>query len=108
MKFLCLDCDEAMKLVTTQGPDEGSLSVTFQQHGGAAIANAPLLFATNGQINVIVPGAMVSYIGAGTVDIVVNFGYGSGATLLKSTPFQVNIAATMSPGVLLDEAAFAK
>src|SRR5262245_45016609 len=30
MKFLCLDCDEAMKLVATQGPDEGSLSVTFR------------------------------------------------------------------------------
>ena len=30
MKFLCLDCDEPMKLVATQGPDEGSLSVTFR------------------------------------------------------------------------------
>jgi len=30
MKFLCLDCDEPMKLHSTAGPDEGSLSVTFR------------------------------------------------------------------------------
>jgi hypothetical protein len=30
MKFLCLDCDQAMKLHETQGPDEGSLTVTFR------------------------------------------------------------------------------
>ena len=30
MKFLCLDCDEAMKLHGTTGPDEGSLTVTFR------------------------------------------------------------------------------
>src|SRR5688500_20248688 len=30
MKFLCLDCDEAMKLHSTAGPDEGSLAVTFR------------------------------------------------------------------------------
>src|SRR5204863_7608047 len=30
MKLLCLDCDEAMKLHSTEGPDEGSLSVTFR------------------------------------------------------------------------------
>ena len=30
MKFLCLDCDEAMKLHSTEGPDAGSLSVTFR------------------------------------------------------------------------------
>jgi DNA-directed RNA polymerase subunit RPC12/RpoP len=30
MKFLCLDCDEAMKLHSTVGPDEGSLTVTFR------------------------------------------------------------------------------
>jgi hypothetical protein len=30
MKFLCLDCDEAMKLIGTAGPDEGSLTVTFR------------------------------------------------------------------------------
>ena len=30
MKFLCLDCDEPMKLLGTDGPDEGSLTVTFR------------------------------------------------------------------------------
>jgi len=30
MKFLCLDCDEPMKLMGTAGPDEGSLTVTFR------------------------------------------------------------------------------
>jgi DNA-directed RNA polymerase subunit RPC12/RpoP len=30
MKFLCLDCDEAMKLHSTEGPDAGSLTVTFR------------------------------------------------------------------------------
>src|SRR5262245_12706812 len=30
MKFLCLDCDQPMKLFETEGPDEGSLSVTFR------------------------------------------------------------------------------
>jgi DNA-directed RNA polymerase subunit RPC12/RpoP len=30
MKFLCLDCDEPMKLLTTAGPDEGSLTATFR------------------------------------------------------------------------------
>jgi DNA-directed RNA polymerase subunit RPC12/RpoP len=30
MKFLCLDCDQPMKLYKTEGPDEGSLSVTFR------------------------------------------------------------------------------
>jgi DNA-directed RNA polymerase subunit RPC12/RpoP len=30
VKFLCLDCDQPMKLHSTQGPDEGSLAVTFR------------------------------------------------------------------------------
>src|SRR6185436_408070 len=30
MKFLCLDCDQPIKLHSTEGPDEGSLSVTFR------------------------------------------------------------------------------
>ena len=30
MKFLCLDCDEPMKLFSTEGPQEGSLAVTFR------------------------------------------------------------------------------
>ena len=30
MKFLCLDCDEPMKLHSTEQPDESSLAVTFR------------------------------------------------------------------------------
>lgn len=29
MKFLCVECDEPMRLEKSQGPDEGSLTVTF-------------------------------------------------------------------------------
>ena len=29
MKFLCVSCDESMKLEKTGGPDEGSMSITF-------------------------------------------------------------------------------
>ena len=29
MKFLCIECDQAMKLKNTQGPDEGSMAVIF-------------------------------------------------------------------------------
>lgn len=29
MKFLCVECDEPMKLLRSEGPDEGSLTVTF-------------------------------------------------------------------------------
>jgi hypothetical protein len=57
-----------------------------------------LLFATNNQINLVVPEAVKAYIGS-TVDIVVNFGYGNTvATMYKSSPFSVTIAAT-DPGL---------
>lgn len=66
------------------------------------IGTAPLLFVSNGQINAIVPagilGSSNANIGAGTVDIYVFFGYGSGTTLLKSNAFNVNVAAT-DPGI---------
>ena len=29
MKFLCVSCDEPMKFIGSEGPDEGSLAVTF-------------------------------------------------------------------------------
>lgn len=29
MKFLCIECDEAMKLSETRGPDDGSMTVIF-------------------------------------------------------------------------------
>jgi uncharacterized protein (TIGR03437 family) len=89
--------------IATLSPDAVSstqrlLTVTFYPHGNTtAIATAPLLFATNNQINAIVPAAVSTYTANG-VDIVVSFGYGSGATLLKSAAFHANIAAA-DPGV---------
>lgn len=89
---------------TTLSPDPVSatqrlLNVAFQTHAATPvlIANAPLLFGSDGQINLIVPDATRNFIGS-TVDIVVSFGYGSGATLLKSAPYSITIAAT-NPGI---------
>ena len=81
------------------------LTVTLYPHN--TLANglpAPLLFATNGQINAIVPGAVLA---APTVyDVVVAFGcplLASGvgctpSTVVQSTPFPVNTVAT-DPGI---------
>lgn len=73
------------------------VTVSFLNHtSGALIATAPLLFATNGQINLLVPGAVPT----GTADIQVNYGYGASgsATLSQSARFPVTIAAA-DPGV---------
>ncbi len=76
------------------------VSVNFVQHGTSTlIGAAPLLFASNSQINAIVP-AGVSTFAPGTVDVVVSFGFGvaPAATLLQSAAFPVNITAT-DPGI---------
>jgi hypothetical protein len=93
---------------TTLSPDAVSatqrlLSVNFMAHGTTTpVWPAPLLFATNGQINALVPAAALTAVGTVAnglgVDISVTFGYGSGATLLKSNTFPVNIAAS-DPGL---------
>jgi hypothetical protein len=78
------------------GATQRNLTVGFYQHGSTTlIANATLLFATNSQINLVVPSAVH---GNASVDIVVNFGYGTGATMHSSAPFTVSIANT-NPGV---------
>ena len=96
--------DSTFRYPSTLSPDMVSatqrvLSVAFQTRTltPTVIATAPLLFATNGQVNMLVPAALSSYIGS-SVDIVVNFGYGSGSTMKSSTPFAVSITAT-SPGL---------
>jgi len=96
--------DASLHYPTTLSPDasgatQRSLSVRFQTHGGTpvTIANASLLFANNTQINLLIPSGTIAQAG-GLVDIVVSFGYGTGATMLSSTPFPVNIATT-NPGV---------
>ena len=78
------------------------LQVQFLTHAtSTVVGTAPLLFATNGQINALVPAEIcpgTPSVCPSTIDVVVNFGYGSGATLLKSSAFQVNVAAT-DPGI---------
>jgi hypothetical protein len=47
MKFLCVECDQPMKLLRTEGPDEGSLAVTFGCPGcGRRIAMLTNTFET--------------------------------------------------------------
>ena len=73
-------------------PLQRNLSVSFFQHGTATLlGTAPLLFATNGQINALVPSGVSTKIG-NTIDVVVNFGAKS------STAFVVNCVAT-DPGL---------
>lgn len=88
-------------------PDAGATSprnmtVTFWTHGGSSptlIGTAPLLFATNNQINALVPSAVTAaatglpngYLGQ-PVDVVVTFG------TLASAPYTVLIAAN-NPGM---------
>ena len=59
------------------GATQRKLTVTFQVHGGnTVLGTAPLMFATNSQINIIVPGALAQNVGS-QVDMFVNFGYRS-------------------------------
>jgi uncharacterized protein (TIGR03437 family) len=81
------------------GAGQRNLTVTFYPHGNTAtpIASAPLLFATNNQINLLAPDALKNKIGS-VVDMYVSFGYNSGATLLKSAAYPMAVTAT-DPGV---------
>ncbi|MDR3702246.1 MAG: putative Ig domain-containing protein [Candidatus Sulfopaludibacter sp.] len=88
----------ALRYPATLSPDpDGAarrlVSVTFQTHATppVPIANAPLLFATDGQINLLVPSAVSTFLSK-SVDLVVNFGASS------SAPFAVAIAAA-DPGI---------
>lgn len=79
------------------GSGQRHLTVTFQTHATAPlpIATAPLLFATAGQINLLVPAAVTPFIGK-VVDIVVNFG--AGGAMVNSAPFSVSVMAA-NPGI---------
>ncbi len=81
------------------GATQRNLAVNFYAHGNTTtpLATAPLLFATNNQINLMAPSALLAKVGS-TVDIIVSFGYGNGANMLKSQAYTVNVAAT-DPGV---------
>jgi uncharacterized protein (TIGR03437 family) len=76
-----------------------SLFVTFQPHTGSAFSptSAPVLFATNGQINLMVPSVVTT--GTNNVDILVSYGSLTGSPAPKvSSPFNVSVAAT-DPGI---------
>ena len=83
-------------------PTQRNLQVAFFQHGTAtSLGIAPLLFATNNQINLAVPSGVTAQVGNnGGVDIVVSFGYGAAnsATLKSSSAYQLTAVAT-NPGI---------
>jgi hypothetical protein len=77
-------------------PDSGAsprnLTATFYAHGigGAFIGNAPILFANNTQMNILVPAAVINSVtptlytsATGLVDLVVNFGTGAPPSALS-------------------------
>jgi uncharacterized protein (TIGR03437 family) len=75
------------------------VTVTFQTTNGSFIGTAPLLIATNGQINALVPAAVAASVGS-SVDIVVGFqpAGATGPAINVSLPFAVNVVAT-HPGM---------
>lgn len=81
------------------GATQRQLSVKFQTRASTPvlIGTASLLFATNGQINLLVPSALTANIST-EVDIVVSFGYGTTTNIRHSPVFKVNVAAT-NPGI---------
>lgn len=75
------------------------LTVTFQTQASTPVVlgTAPILFATNGQINIMAPAALAAQSG-NTINMVVSFGYVSGTTMKTSSVFPVTVAAT-NPGI---------
>ncbi len=71
------------------GATPRQLTVTFSKTGQTSI-NAPLLFATNNQINLLVPSGVAAF--GGSANITVNFGS------VSSTAVPVTITAT-DPGI---------
>jgi uncharacterized protein (TIGR03437 family) len=76
------------------------LTVGFWPHGvtptsSNVIAYAPILFATNGQINVLAPSALNASVGS-EVDMYVSFGYSTGVQ--TSQPYFLNVIAA-NPGI---------
>ena len=73
------------------------LTVNFYPKGQTtgSLGTAPLLFATNGQINALVPGSLFGSL-ASSVDVIVSFG--NSTTMLKSAPYTIDIVRT-DPGV---------
>jgi uncharacterized protein (TIGR03437 family) len=76
------------------------LTVGFWPHGSTptssnVIAYAPILFATNNQINILAPSALSSSVGS-SVDMYVSFGYSTG--IKTSQVYTVNVIPA-NPGI---------
>jgi len=96
--------DATLVYGTTLSPDNVRfLSVQFFPHGQTTGGfAAPLLFATNNQINLLVPGGIVTT-SPTSYDIVVRFGP-TPATALTSAPYQV-VSTTNDPGIFVIDGA---
>lgn len=81
------------------GATQRKLSVAFWTKATppVLIGAAPILFATNGQINLMAPAALSAHTGT-TVSMIVNFGYASGLTMRSSAAFDLDVVAT-NPGI---------
>ena len=78
------------------GPTQRQLTVEFCPTGTTtSCVNAPLLFATNSQINLLVPSTLTP---SSQYDIIVSYGYGTSTNMFSSSPLTVNVVAT-DPGI---------
>jgi hypothetical protein len=89
----------AQDVVGQNGVTSGTqrkLTVSFCPTGQTTgCTNAPLLFATNNQINALVPGGLTT---GNTIDIIVSYGYATGTTMAASSATTVNVIAA-DPGI---------
>ena len=81
------------------GATQRRLGVTFQTRANppVVLGTGNILFATNNQINVLVPPGVSTAVGT-TIDAVVTFGFGSGVTLLASAPYPLSVVDA-NPGL---------
>ncbi len=79
------------------------LQVQFNKHGGALVAQGYVIFASNTQINVLVPAALATVtptlIGSGTVDIVVSYG----TTAPPTAPLSTESSSAFTVGVVAND-----
>ena len=81
------------------GATQRRLTVTFQTRATppVVLGTGNILFATNNQINVMVPPGISTQVG-NPIDMIVSFGYGTGATMLNSAPQGLSVVAA-NPGL---------
>jgi len=90
---------------TSLSPDSGThfLQVQFNKHGGALVAQGYIVFASNTQINVLVPAVLATVsptlIGTGSVDITVSYG----TTAPPSVPISGDISSAYTVGVVAND-----